>query len=600
MDHLFYETAEERWKASEHDYKIQQPGWERLQQIQDLIHGRVEATTNVGWEFINLNLPQLVWQNPSLMVETRIPGEPRIGALGLRYTMESLMARQGWNMVWEQSFADALAWRGATMVTTEDVMAPRYAEGLNLIDWRKGDARKLEAGTKMTQPRLHYISPEDFFVDGDARDRTRARRMGHTWTDSIARLRKKGSEEGSDIILEALKSAESSQKGKNPDSIRVRQMFVPNYLDPEALDSYDGDEKPLTDGLHTGTIYTMICGASGGSDVRKPRLYRGPACGPYQLYDCIPLPGDVHRGSPLGIVYPQIDRDARTGTALSDAAKDYKVVNFATEAVVKAMQTTAHNGLLSVGLTSDQLKDGIQQLIMGGVTRELIDAKSISGEAVDRTLGMSDTQRGIASAGTTATAEELANRTTDIKIGMIRNSLHRQAEGALYVAAWHILHAPEYYDVLPDEARQQGLKLLKDGGMEIPDGMLDADGDVRTLYTGGDALSDDPLDAFDAMMVKIAPMSMERTSEGLQQRRAMGMLEMTRAILEMQAQFPGFDGKETAKRFSAMMNMPGLEDMVPAAPDPMAMQGQEGQPLTPDMTGRAGNQSGGVARGGMQ
>lgn len=594
----FYESADLRWRAIQDDLAANADGSKRLDDIKYSLSGDDGAPTNTAWEFTNLVLPQLVWQNPTLAVSSVVPGEPRYGAIGLKFALESLMNRQDWNVIWEQVFSDALAWRGVTMVSVENVSAPRYASGLSLIDWRTGTERKTEKGEKIDRPSLYYIHPEDFFSDCAVRTNSTARRMGHRWQDSVTRLRELAKTDKS-YHAEAIESFAEARSNQDNDLVTVTQMIVFNHLDPEALDAYDGDEDPKNDGLHTGTIYTMIAGSGSGTDLRKPRLYRGPSCGPYQVYECVPLAGTKDRMAPLAAVWPQIDRDARVGEALIDACENFKSITIGTEGVINAIKSADSNGFASFGGAPEILEQGLRPLEHGGPPSQLIESYNFTRQSLDRTLGISDTQRGIASGDTTATAETLANKSTDVKIGMLRNSLHRASEKQIYVAAWHILHAANYYEVLPDDARSQGLEIARQSGLDIPQEAIDGDDDARTIYTGGDALTGDPLNAFDSFLVKIEPMSMERTSEGLQQRRTMGMVELLERILTMQMQFPALDGKGLAERIGAQMNMPGLGKFMPGKD---AAMGPGAGPMGPGAqpTGVEGNQSGGDAAGAMR
>ena len=593
----FHETSELRWKAMQRDISKDSGGRTRLEEIQFSLDGRDNAPTNSCWEYLTIMLPQLVWTNPSLSVESRVPGMAQYDALGLRYALESLMETQRWNTIWEQVFTDALAWRGVTMVTSEDCAAPRYMDGLNLIDW-EGKRRPVEAGEMLVAPRLVYIHPSDFFIDSDVRTTDAARRMGHKWKDSRNRLKRVATEDDS-YNLEALRSFSGSSTTTDDDLITVHQMYVPNYIDPDALGSYDGDEKPGDDDLHFGTLYTMVENSGGGTDLRKPRVYRGPAMGPYQVYECVPEPGRRSRKAPLAASWPQIDRDARFGEALIKSCESYKRNVLATEEVADALYNDEMDGIVKVGLGGELLQMAVKEIEIGGPSGQMVSAYGLSRDAVDKTLGMSDTLRGVATRGTTATAESIADKSTGVKTALLRNSLQRAAERQIYVAAWQIMHSPDFIIALPDAARQSGLEMMRDAGLPIGDELLKPqDGEV-VIFTGGDSLKTGPRNAFDGLMVRIEAMSMERTSEALQQKRVFESVEMIGKLLEMQQMFPDFDAKGAADDISGKLNMPGLGKHMPgtdAVAQQMAMQQQAG--MQPAAGGPVGPQAGAMAAGG--
>ena len=590
----FHTTSERRWKALERDTMADSGGRTRLKDIQFSLDGEDNAPTNTVWEFNTLTLPQCVWTNPSLAVSSRVPGMARYESVGLRYALESLMEQQSWNEIWEQVFTDAFAWRGVTMVTTEQTTAPRYMDGLELVDW-KGKKRKVKAGDKIRAPRLVYIHPEDYFMDSEVRTAAQARRMGHRWVDSKTRIRKLA-EDDKTWNVDAIDAYSGTENVHDDDLITLWQMYVPNYIDPEALNSYEGDEEPGKDDLHHGTMYTMIESSSGGSDIRKPRVYRGPARGPYQVYECIPMPGRRQRVGPLAATWKQIDLDARVGEALNRSSENYKRQVVATEEIAEAILNSEHDGVIAVGLAPDLLQNGLKEIEIGGPSEQLIRGYDITRGSLIRTLSLSDTQLGAAQKGTTATGESIADKNVGLRTGGLANPLQRAAERQIGIAGWHVMHDDTFLITLPEEAKTEGLQMLKDGGLPIGDEALLEDDGGAVVYTGGDALKMDPASAFDAYLIKIEAMSMEKTSEHMQQRRILQEAELTEKALALKAQFPEFDAKGWLNDVGKKLNSPNLGKFIPdSAPAPAV--GPDGAPVAEGGQGVQGNVSGGMAQG---
>ena len=589
----FYDSAVNRWEAMIRDQNADSAGRSRLKDVQFSLESLDRAPTNTVWEYITLMLPQLVWTNPAISVSSYIPGRARYNTVGQKYALEALMRQQGWARIWAQVFCDALAWRGVTMVTTERNLAPRYMDGLDLVDW-EGKKRRVESKTTMLSiPKLVYIHPEDFFIDSEVRTRDQARRMGHRWTDSRARLLRLA-EDDKTWNRDAIRGA---QKGSalDDDLVVLEQMYVPNYFDPVALDAYDGDEKPGEDELHHGTLYTMIKGSSGGIDAQSPRVYRGPASGPYELYECIPQPGKRVNGAPLGVCWPQIDLDGRVGEALNRSGESYKRQVIATAAIAEALINNENDAVVSVNIASEAMQGGIREIEVGGPSEQLIRAYAMTRDSLNRTLGLSDSQRGFAQKDTTATAESIADKSMDVKIAGIRAPLHASAERQIAVANWHIEHDDEFLIALPDEARIRGLEMLQEGGLPLTDEMMREDDGAITIWQGGDALKEAPISPFDAQTVRIEAMTMERTSEAMQQRRALQSAELTGKALEMLAMNPGFDARGWLEDMGQRMNLPGLGKYLPSKPQPGA-PGAPGAPVSdPGPGGFPGNQSGAMA-----
>jgi hypothetical protein len=593
---IFYESEEERWSAIQKDMKANSAGESRLADIQASMDGKDFAPTNTVWEYTTGMLPQLIWTNPKVEVESAIPGQARYNSIGQKYAIEALMKMQNWDQLWEQVFTDALAWRGVTMVTTEKSHAPRYMDGIPLKNW-EGKEEKIDRKTMLTYPRMVYIHPTDFFCDSEMRTRAAARRMGHRWTDSRGHLKKvaAGDPTWNSDVLNAHGAVKKGTSDK--DLVTIYQLFVPSYLDPKAIDGYTGDEEPGKDDLHTGTLYTMM----EGSDVRPPRVYRGPAQGPYEVYECVPQAGRRDRVAPLAAVWPQIDQDARVGEALTAAGESYKRVAFMTDEMATAFSDNEHDGVVSVGLAPEILQQALVEAEIGGPSEQLIRAKMITAADKDRSLSMSDTGRGFAASDTTATAEDLAATSAAIRVGLIRSGLQRSAERQISVAFWHIEHNEDFVIGVPQEARVKGLEMLREGGMPIPPGMENADDGSVIVWTGGDALGVDPVSPFDAQTVTIQVMSMEKVSEGLQARRILQSGELMQRALEMKTNFPGFKAKDYVEDAGAMLNIPGLGKYMPdEAEQGAAAQGAPGAPGVPGTEGVPGNMSGANTTGALQ
>ena len=593
-----------RWDAIQRSEKDQEVEIKGFKDIQSAVIGTDKAPTNTCWEYITLVLPQMVWTNPTLVVESHIPGEAAYDALGLQYALESLMRKQELVTEWEQIFADAIAWRGVSMVTTEVNYAPRYRDGLTVFDWHKGESELGKgAGREVETPRMIRLSPEDFFIDHEAVSHTRARYMGHKWDAFIEDLRALV-EDGEDWDISTLESiSNSSTPDREEDPIQIYEFFLPGVLDPLAIDAHEANrndddgkehkdyEDPIKSGLYTGTVYTMAQGGEGGEDVRTPRLYRGPSCGPYGIYEGAPVPGQSKRLAPLMAVKRQIDQHARVGRAVIDSCEAFKSIVVTAFAEIQELIKDAPNGTVAnADIAPAMLKDAIQLLSVGGPPKELLEAWAITKGSLDESLGLSDAKRGIASKGTTATGEAIADKSADMRLALLREGCQKRACAQIWVMAWHIEHSSTFEEPLPEAALVKGLAHFR----------LEPDNDgAVAVYTGGDALDTTrPGKAFEAKSLSFMPMSMERTSEATQQRRAIQTLDAIAKLSEIQMSNPGLPMDKIAERFGQQMNLPGLGDdfkqaqgQVPQAPQP------QGGMLPPGGGGLPGNSAGAIAVG---
>lgn len=562
------------------------------------LRGENNALTNTSYEVVSTFLPQLVHTNPDLEVETSVPGTPQYEGMGLGMALEALCEQQDWTMDWMQATADMLVWEGVIMVSTDDSAAPRYTQGREIMTW-SGEKMKIAKGQKVETPKMTYIDRHDFFIDHAVKRLTDARHMGHRWQEDHQILVARAEESPKKWKLNDIRDLKPNKDGL----VDLIQMFVPGVLDDRAVE--DHTERAANDpeheyedakdsDFHTGTIYTFA-GKHGHKEIRPPRLFRGPVCGPYVRFEGIPMPFSKAGAAHLAMTYTQIDNAARIESAALNNIEDYEAAIFVSKALGDAFESGEHNGLYQV--STEAIKEQLATFTKGGLTSENLQGVEMASRARDRTVGMSESMSGNASSNTTATAETLADQSTGIRMSLLQAMAYRKVEKCLYVAGWYIEHSPSFVTPLKGEAVGKSFEMMRDAGVDIPKDAEAATmmGDVP-MYTGGDALKDDPAMAYDAKTIKIVAMSMERTTEGVQQRRAIQFVELVGQLVEMKAKFPTLDIQYIADQIGPKMNMPNLGKALPG--DEQPMEGQQGAvgPGPREQTGVPGNEAGNLAR----
>lgn len=566
MQNHYFDTPDQRFKLYREaiDCDEHRDGASDLEEIRSALKGENGALTNRYWEALTIFLPQCVHQNPRIAVESMVPGSARSDSIGLQYALEVLMDRQGWLQIWQQMAADALAWRGVGMVTYDpDAPYPRYMEGQTFLTW---DGRELtvDRAATMTMPRMHYIAPEAYFADPHAALSEQRRYEGHCWMESVDLIRAQAADdEENDWIQEAVgELTEQGETGK----VKVVQLYTPHFIDEEAVANYRGDEDPSDRTLFTGTIYTMLAdGDRAYRDLRRPRLYRGPAAGLYAVGECVPMPGGGARMAPFRASLKQVDLDARVGAATMKAAISYKRFIVANNGIADTIRQALQDGVVDVDVASEFI-EGIRQFETGGIPDALLKVLEISDMAVDRTQGMSDTLRQNPGSDTTATAESLANQAYTSRTSLYAAPLFTAWEQMLSTVAWHIEHSPDFAIHLPDEAVEEGVQDLKAAGMPVDGVALDPQQREMVLYVGGSALSKDgnPGVAVDGKAIRIVPMSMARTNEGLQQKRVLDGANLLMQGIQIKQANPNFDLVRYLNDMGSKLNQPGLGDYMPA------------------------------------
>lgn len=560
MDKHYFQSPAQRHKLVKRAIEDDADDRERLKDIRNAIKGGNGALTNRLWEMLTIFLPQCVYQNPRIDVQTVMPGDQRVDAVGLKYTLESLLDQQAWLRIWQQAATDALAWRGIVMTTYDPAASyPRFMEGQTFLTW-KGDKALIERGAKMTIPRMHYITPEAFFRDPDAIVLEESRFMGHCWDESVDLLQAYCDEEPDEWIRDAVQQLKSrGETGK----VRIMQMYTPHFIDPEAVNNYKGDEDPKNRRLYTGTIYTMLAdGEHAYRDIRKPRLYRGPAGGLYSVAECVPCPGGGKRIAPFSAAWEQIELDAKVGKAVVEACASYKRGVIASNEIGEAIRDMPHDGILDVEVAASILQDAIKEFSIGGPSPELLQALEISGTAADRTGGMSDTLRQNAGRDTTATAEQFANQAYNARTGLYASPIFDMIDHSLSTAAHYIEHSEDFIMALPDEASSEAMQAMKRQGIEITPEIAQATMGMPVVYTGGNALRESDegtaTHPFDGKTIRTVAFSMSRTNEGLQQKRILDSSNLVLQAVQIKSAYPDFDLPKYLNDMGAKLNLPDL------------------------------------------
>jgi len=591
------ENAAQRSIVIRKDFEAQRERRERADQVLEALKGENGALTNAGYELIGYFLPQLVYTNPGIDVDSKVPGDPALASIGLKFAIQETAEEQDWVSTWAQAAVDSMVYEGWTMVTTDKSKAPRYAYGRPITTW-DGAKKTITEEEEFDVPILVYLDARNCFIDSAVQRDDQARHMGHKWQQDRAEVVAWAEAEDSDWILEAVRELPKTENGL----VWMVQMFVPGVLDDRAvaemrdLKASAGEDEYVEDPesrFYSGTLYTYA-GENAETEIRKPRLYRGPKCGPYQFYRGMPMPFSRHSAAHLAQIYPQMENSARVDSGLLDAIESYTVANFATKDVVDALKGKQSGGFHEVKIAGEFLEKAIHTVTAGGPTDQLLMAKNLTDQGRDRTGAVGDTQRGIAQSDTTATAEQLASEATAARISLIREGIVKGVEQSLRVVAWHMEHSANYMRMIGSDYGRKALEHAQESGMELSEETVAAvQRGEAVAYVGGDSLLDDVRYDFSGKRIKLTPMSMERTSEGLQQRRVLQFVEMMVQVGQLKQMWPDLDASGLAEDAAKKLNVPGMGKYVPNTPSQQTAPAGASPPST---GGVVGNEAGAQAR----
>lgn len=473
---------------------------------------------NFVFDLVALNLPRLVYDNPRLTV--RGLASPSATASGFGEATQDLA---------ESIEAGVNQWVGlVNLRKTLQTLGVDYLLGwfvamVKLEPRYPGSQAGGQAGGQWDQriPRLTVLSPDEFRIDPYAKSYETAKWKGHACTadkDDLLAEAEADPESGWDA--EALKQHATNedadkigrepgyQKPETRDEVTYYELWVPGYRLPDA----PGPEE----GYH-GTIITIT---REGETLRAPRPYYGPRWGPYTLCGAYPVPRRIYPVSPAVAHKPIVD-DLNDAIEVVQAANaGYKrivIYEASNQALGEQLKNAEHDFLVPVSGLLD--KNLVIPIEIGGATEHQLRAVAELRDRLDRASGLQEAARGAVS-GSTATEVGVADSAHQMRTSYLTQTFGDGVIQMCKTAAW-FLHM--------DDRVVFGLD-----GENVP--VEGHDG----IFYGGLHEGQMPED-FDDLLFDLEPLSMERTAQGMQQRRMQAAVDTVVTIAPLIAQMPHID-----------------------------------------------------------
>ena len=489
---------------------------------------------NHYYEYLSLMVPRLVFDNPRVAVKSRRAGTQGDVATAIRHGLNRWTADSRLRELLTRTATDALF--------TYGVVLSSQAENQQL-------SANLDAvgASKPTWPTCVRIPQNRFFLDPAATSLDECRFMGHQWVRDKADLLEMAKDSPgagwNTAVIEELAASGADELKDRPKDLPNREEIVAYELwVPEIeLDDSPGAEE----GFH-GTIYTL--GLAESSDGRKadfirdPRPYYGPRWGPYTFFGIYSVPNRVFPLSPMVAVEGQIQDLNAQASASTTAAGQYKkliLVDSGDPTLAQRLRDSPDSYVLPVnGL--DRTK--FVQAEVGGTTNQQLQYLQVARDRLDRNSGIQEAQRGAVTGQGTATEVQVAAEASSLRMNYIKQQFHDGVIRMLRTVAWYL-----YYD----------------DRVEFPLGEEAANelGLVDPWLKGGDH-DEDSGATFDDLELEIEPYSMERTSEGLFQKRAMEAFELVTQTAEMIPAAPWVRWPKVFEMLGDALNFPKLADLV--------------------------------------
>jgi hypothetical protein len=368
--------------------------------------------------------------------------------------------------------------------------------------------------------------------------------------DLLAEARQGGADEGWDLkMVEALTEGDGldrdmvdREQKHNIDRKEVIyfEVYVGEYWEDawdetiaESGDNPDDYNGALFTLAYSHTYGKPVSEDRGAGFIRKPRPFYGPRGGPHHIWGAYTVPSRIWPLSPLMVTREQQQNHNDTARANLNSAEQYKKFAAAKGSMAEKLVKARHGTVVAM---DEFERASFSEVEIGGAPDNLLLFEDRLHMRVENELGISQTMMGNLGSGVTATADSIAAQQSDTRTAWL---VHKFTDGLVVLlkkVLWYLLKDDRIVVELgPDASRELGF--------EEP---------VELVGGGNSNVSLDDLE------LEIEPYSMERTDDGLHQRRVMEGVQLYLQIAPLVAQFPYMNWGKIVEDIGTSLNMPSF------------------------------------------
>jgi hypothetical protein len=401
-------------------------------------------------------------------------------------------------------------------------------------------------------PRIYRIAPEKFFIDPAAETAREARYYGHEYKMDLDDLLVQA-ESDSAFDLEVVRDVKAGYDRKNEEYARA-SISVPDRNEVTIIEMWipELEVEGAKEGEHHGGLVRLIEDTDSSCQLAgDPKPYYGPACGPYAVFGAYSVPSDVYPLGPMTMALPLIEETNDHAKTMSYSAAAYRRLVLVDSRGTKMAQDVASTPDMFVVPAENMDRDRVIPLEIGGVTEQQMAYQNIMAARIDRLTGMSEVIRGSVTGDATATEVSTASSSSNLRLGYIQRQFADAVNSLMYKAAWYIIN---------DDT-------------EVPLGPKAAAYKLPPKAKGSDMGVD-----LAEMTLDVQAYSMERTSEALQQRRAVELMQIVGNVGQQVAAMPFINWERLMAIVGDALNIPDMGDILNAKELKQAMeQAQQAQ-----------------------
>jgi len=496
-----------------------------------------ESLENTVFQFVALMLPRLVFAEPRLRVKTRRGEMGKAVAAAMQHGLNRWIRDSDAVGVLRRLAYDYLIGYAVALVR-QGVMPGHDPADPDALHW----------------PVVTAIMPERFVLDPTATCAEEVRWSAHLWRRTRESLA--AEPEGAGWDQAAVAGAGTSLPSGDPMSARVAAGTDTDHVYGWEVWVRDDAEpgRGAREGFH-GSIHTI---AADGGQLRRKTPYWGPRTGPHRVMGAYHVPNQPYPMSPLAATLAQMRATHRAARAVADGFDTYKrmaLVNSKNPDLEKTIASGEHANVYGV---PDFSRDQVQEMELGGATKQQIEMLMMLREREDRAVGLTDAMRGSVTGKATATENAIADSSMTARVSYITDTFRAAVASVLRDVGWFLYHDDAVVIPVGDRAGQAM-------------GMFDP------MFLGGQHEWESGL-RFDDLELDIEPYSMQRVDQGLLQSNLMQLLSIVTQVAPLMPQMPYVNWKSLLEKAGDALN----DDDMGALVDPaMAQTLAFGQPIPP-------------------
>lgn len=506
-------------------------GWAGVNQVQaDADNGNPEP---FAYAFVSNMLPALVYENPSCVVKARRVIGHKEFEEAMQSGVRAWIDDTDYKQELSRAILDSLFFQGILMHYIED--DTRWAAGavrpaVKRIDFTHWGADALATNYEEAEFAFHH-----YFADFD---------------DVI---------EDPDLdpaALELLQPTPDSSPGSNtepfkngsPDATKRRRLQIYSVW------------------LRRSNTLRVLC-KDPRIEIYPERPYYGPECGPYSLFQAYPVPGQLYPLSPLVAVHDQVVDLQTHAKATARSAAGRKSIILVDGQHGELAEDVKNAEDREVIVVNNFNSSQYAQVEFGGASDKQYEYLALLRDRLDRHSGLTETFRGNVSGGT-ATESQIANEALNARTEYLKSKVRDATAKALHAVGWFLFHTPGI--IIPVNRRDPMTGLEFEG-----------------LFFGGQFPGEDA-GSWSDYSLKIEPLSMQRVTEQVIQRRAMDMANFVTETAPLIPAIPYVRWQEIYRMVGEAMNQDNTESLIAwellgqmPRPDLMAPSGMMGPDQPP-------------------